>query len=71
MKIFVRGGNNMVTTIRPMQRQLIPKSTAVLVQSRASKLIAEWQQRGPETVSGHALQKLRLSFAPTHSAAVA
>jgi hypothetical protein len=68
MKIFVRGGNNMVTTIRPMQRQLIPKSTAVLVQSRASKLIAEWQQRGPETVSGHALRKLRLSFAPTDSA---
>jgi hypothetical protein len=58
----------MVTTIRPMQRQLIPKSTAVLVQSRASKLIAEWQQRGPETVSGHALRKLRLSFAPTDSA---
>ena len=58
----------MGTTIKAIERQLIPQSTPTLVQSRASKLIAEWQQRGPEMVSGHALQKLRLSFAPTHAA---
>jgi len=31
----------------------------------ASKLIAEWQERGPETLSGVAVRKLRLSFAPS------
>jgi hypothetical protein len=61
----------MGTTIKAIERQLIPQSTAALVQSRASKLIAEWQPRGPETVPGHALRKLRLSFAPTHSAITA
>jgi hypothetical protein len=34
------------------------------IQRRASKLVAEWQQRGPETLSGHAFRKLRLVFAP-------
>jgi hypothetical protein len=37
------------------------------LQSRAAKLVAEWQQRGPETLSGHALRKLRLVLAPTQS----
>jgi len=32
---------------------------------RALKLIAEWQERGPETISGLAVRKLRLSFAPS------
>ena len=31
------------------------------VQPSAPRLIAEWQQRGPETVSGRALRKLRLA----------
>ena len=57
----------MGTTIKAIERHLIPQSTAAPDRFRASKLIAEWQQRGPEMVSGHALQKLRLSFAPTHS----
>jgi hypothetical protein len=68
MKIFLRGGNNMSRTIKEIERHLISQSTAAPVQSRASKFIVEWQQRGPETLSGHALRKLRLSFAPTHSA---
>jgi hypothetical protein len=71
MKIFLRGANNIGTITRPMQLQVVAKPAAALVQSRASKLIAEWQHRGPETVSGHAVQKLRLSFAPTHSAETA
>jgi hypothetical protein len=32
------------------------------LQSRASKLVAEWQQRGPETLSGYALRKLRFGL---------
>jgi len=32
--------------------------------SRGSKLVAEWQQRGPETLSGYTSRKLRLAFAP-------
>ncbi len=35
--------------------------------ARPSKLVAEWQQRGPETLSGLVVRKLRLSFAPTQS----
>jgi hypothetical protein len=35
------------------------------LQLSAPKLIAQWQQRGPETLSGHALCKLRLAFAPS------
>jgi hypothetical protein len=31
----------------------------------ASKFVAEWQDRGPETLSGLAMRKLRLSFAPS------
>jgi hypothetical protein len=41
------------------------------LQSRGAKLVAEWQQRGPETFSGHALRKLRLTFTPTRSAITA
>jgi hypothetical protein len=41
------------------------------LQSRGAKLVAEWQQRGPETFSGHALRKLRLTFTPTQSAITA
>jgi len=32
--------------------------------TRDSKLVAEWQQRGPETLSGYTSRKLRLAFAP-------
>ena len=35
------------------------------LQSRAAKLVAEWQQRGPETLSGHVVRKLRLALAPS------
>lgn len=37
------------------------------LQAHAAKLVAEWQQRGPETLSGHALRKLRLALAPQQS----
>ena len=51
--------------------ELGPQSKAPPVrlelQSRARELVAEWQQRGPETPSGHVVRKLRLAFAPTQS----
>jgi hypothetical protein len=36
-----------------------------------SKLFGEWQQRGPETFSGHVIRKLRLTLAPPQSLATA
>jgi hypothetical protein len=55
----------MSRTINAIQRHMILQSKAASVQSRASKLVGEWQQRGPETIPGHAFRKLRLAFAPT------
>jgi hypothetical protein len=37
------------------------------LQPSAPSLIAEWQQHGPETLSGYAVRKLRLAFAPSPS----
>jgi hypothetical protein len=56
------------------KHHIIPQSTIPPVElgnARASKFVAEWQQRGPETLSGHAVRKLRLSFAPTQSVLIA
>jgi hypothetical protein len=55
---------------KPIKRHVTLRSTIRPVQlgpPPALKLVAEWQQGGPETLSGHALQKLRLAFAPTQS----
>jgi hypothetical protein len=49
------------------KRQVVPQSTTPPVDlghARGSKLVAEWQQHGPETLSGLAVRKLRLTFAP-------
>jgi hypothetical protein len=35
--------------------------------ARTAKLFGEWQQRGPETLSGHVFRKLRLTLAPPQS----
>jgi hypothetical protein len=32
--------------------------------AHTSKLLGEWQQHGPETLSGHVVRKLRLTLAP-------
>ena len=61
----------MSTTIKTIGRRIMIPPNAVSIQSRASKLVAEWQQRGPETLSGHALRKLRLVLAPSQSATFA
>jgi hypothetical protein len=56
--------------MKSSKRHMNPQSTIPPVElghARVSKLVAEWQQRGPETLSGFAVRKLRLSFAPTQS----
>jgi hypothetical protein len=50
---------------------MIPRSKAGSVQSRAAALVGEWQQRGPETFSGHVVRKLRLTIVPPQSMAAA
>ena len=57
----------MSRTTKAIERHVIPQSKAVSVQSRAPGLVAEWQQRGPETLAGYALRKLRLALAPAQS----
>ena len=54
------------STVSPVRSQT-PRGELGL-RTRASRLVAEWQQRGPETLSGNALRKLRLALAPSHSA---
>ena len=49
----------------------IGKRGEIGLQSRASSLVAEWQRRGLETLSGHAFRKLRLVFAPPYSVTTA
>jgi hypothetical protein len=66
----------MSRTVTAIERDMTPRSTIPPVrsanrtdssrgelglQSSARRLVAEWQQRGPETLSGHALRKLRLA----------
>jgi hypothetical protein len=52
----------MISPVRPQTRR-----GEFVLESRSSKLVGEWQQRGPETSSGNALRKLRLVLAPTQS----
>ena len=59
----------MSRTIKAIERHMISQAKVPPVQlglqSRAAKLVTEWQQRGPETLSGHAFRKLRLALAPS------
>ena len=65
----------MSRTIKAIERHMIPRSTISPVrlglQPRDPKLVAEWQQRGPETFFGRALRKLRLALAPSQSVKLA
>jgi hypothetical protein len=64
-------------TIEAIERHLIPPVRLTTrheefgLQPSAHRLVAEWQQRGPETLCGHALQKLRLTFASLQSVTIA
>lgn len=61
----------MSKTIRAIERHMRPLSAAELIERRSVKLVAEWQQRGPETFSGQVVRKLRLTLAPPPSVATA
>jgi hypothetical protein len=56
------------------KRHTIPPSTISRIlepTAHAAKLFGEWQQHGPETLSGHLVEKLRLTLAPPQSVATA
>jgi len=65
----------MSRTIKAIERHMIPRSTIPQVrlglEPHAPKLVGEWQQRGPETLSRRMLRKLRLAFAPSQSTKLA
>ena len=61
----------MSRTIKAIERNLMSRTRPAVVQPSTPGLIAEWQQRGPETLSGVALRKLRLVLAPTQSVVTA
>jgi hypothetical protein len=57
------------------KRYTIPASAISRVQleppAHKSKLFGEWQQRGPETLSGYVVRKLRLTLAPPQAVVAA
>lgn len=63
----------MSRTIKAIERYMMPpvrsqaRGGEVGLPSRPAKLVTEWQQHGPETLSGYAVRKLRLAFGPTPS----
>jgi len=61
----------MSRTIKAIERHMTPPSKRQAVELSATKLVGEWQQRGPETLSGRMLRKLRLAFAPSQSTKLA
>ena len=54
------------STVSPVRSQT--RRGELGFQCRAGSLVAQWQQRGPESLSGYALRKVRLALAPSHSA---
>jgi hypothetical protein len=69
--LFTEKKKHMSRTIKAIQRHMTPLSKREAVEPHAPKLVGEWQQRGPETLSGYALRKLRLGFAPSQSTKLA
>ena len=61
----------MSRTLKAIERHMTQPSKSEVVERSAPKLVGEWQQRGPETLSGRMLRKLRLAFAPSQSAKLA
>ena len=56
----------MSRTIKAVERHMT-MSVRPARQNGGHELLAEWQQRGPETLSGYTIRKLRLALSPTHS----
>jgi hypothetical protein len=71
MKNLTHWRNKVSKTITVIERPMIRGPKHLVFQPFGRKLVAEWQQHGPETLSGHALRKLRLAFAPTPSTTIA
>ena len=57
----------MSRTIKAIERHMTQPSKSEVVERSAAKLVGEWQQRAPETLSGRILRKLRLAFAHSQS----
>jgi hypothetical protein len=58
----------MSRTLKAIERHMTQPE---VVEQSAPKLVGEWQQRGPETLSRRILRKLRLAFAPWQSTKLA
>ena len=61
----------MSRTLKAIERHMTPPGKHEAVEPHALKLVGEWQQRGPETLSGRILRKLRSAFAPSQSTKLA
>jgi hypothetical protein len=61
----------MSRTLKAIERHMTTPSKREAVEPHAPKLVGEWQQHGPETLSGRMLRKLRLAFAPSQSTKLA
>jgi hypothetical protein len=61
----------MSRTLKAIERHIMQPSKSEAVDPPAPKLVGQWQLRGPETLPGRMLRKLRLAFAPSQSAKLA
>jgi hypothetical protein len=71
MRIFGREANNLGGPTEVVERKHASLQPLTVIDPAAFGLVAEWQQRGPESFSGHGFRKLRLTLALTPSAATA
>jgi hypothetical protein len=61
----------MSRTIKAIERHMIRGSASQPVRNGRREFVVDWQQRGPETLSGRVNRKLRLVFAPAQSPVLA
>jgi hypothetical protein len=61
----------MSRTLQAIERHMTQPSKSEVVERSAAKLVGEWEQHGPETLSRRILRKLRLAFAPSQSTKLA
>ena len=61
----------MSRTLKAIERHMTQPSKSGSLSGPPRSLLGEWQQRGPETLSGRMLRKLRLAFAPSQSTKLA
>lgn len=71
MRIFGREANNPGGTIEEVEGRDSSRPPIAVIDTASLGLVAEWQQRGPESSSGYGFCKLRLTLAPTPSPATA